>query len=98
MHLWYSMFLVGTKSHTHLGVVDDWADVVNNISTCRYQDAVLGIVSCIILLLLRVSNGFGRVPIRNQDAVHYYRRHLLVTDEGRYSEKYHHFPVSGCCS
>jgi hypothetical protein len=45
----------GTKSMTHMGIVDDWADVFNNISTCRYEDAVLGILCCILLLLLRVS-------------------------------------------
>jgi hypothetical protein len=37
-----------------MGIVDDWADVFNNISTCRYEDAVLGILCCILLLLLRV--------------------------------------------
>jgi hypothetical protein len=38
-----------------MGIFDDWADVFNNISTCRYEDAVLGILCCILLLLLRVS-------------------------------------------
>jgi hypothetical protein len=49
------MVLAGSESETDLGIVDDWADVVNNISTCRYEDAVLGIACTILLLLLRVT-------------------------------------------
>jgi sodium-independent sulfate anion transporter 11 len=37
------------------GLVGTWTDVVNNIGTTRYQDAILGIVCCVVLLLMRVS-------------------------------------------
>ena len=43
------------KSHTHAGVVDYYVDIFHNISTVRPQDAVLGLVCCVILLSLRVS-------------------------------------------
>ena len=43
------------KSHTHAGVVDYYIDIFHNISTVRYQDAILGLVCSIILLSLRVS-------------------------------------------
>ena len=52
------MVLGGSESETDLGIVDDWADVVNNISTCRYEDAVLGIACTILLLLLRVTKKY----------------------------------------
>jgi hypothetical protein len=55
------MILAGSESDTNLGIVDDWADVVNNISTCRYEDAVLGIACTILLLLLRVSKKYQEV-------------------------------------
>jgi hypothetical protein len=55
------MVLAGSESETNLGIVDDWADVVNNISTCRYEDAVLGIACTILLLLLRVSKKYQEV-------------------------------------
>ena len=42
------------KSHTHAGVVDYYVDIFHNISTVRTQDAVLGLVCCVILLSLRV--------------------------------------------
>ena len=42
------------KSHTHAGVVDYYVDIFHNISTVRPQDAVLGLVCCVILLSLRV--------------------------------------------
>ena len=43
------------KSHTHAGVVDYYIDIFHNISTVRYQDALLGFICCIILLSLRVN-------------------------------------------
>ena len=43
------------KSHTHAGVVDYYIDIFHNISSVRYQDAILGLVCCVILLSLRVS-------------------------------------------
>jgi hypothetical protein len=55
------MVLAGSESETNLGIVDDWADVFNNISTCRYEDAVLGIACTILLLLLRVSKKYQEV-------------------------------------
>ena len=42
------------KSHLHLGVVDGWIDVFTHIKTCRWQDATLGVLCCILLLSLRV--------------------------------------------
>ena len=42
------------KSHLHLGVVDGWIDVFTHIKTCRWQDATLGLICCVILLSLRV--------------------------------------------
>ena len=42
------------KSHLHLGVVDGWIDVFTHIKTCRWQDAALGLICCVILLSLRV--------------------------------------------
>jgi hypothetical protein len=66
----------GTKSMTHMGIVDDWADVFNNISTCRYEDAVLGILCCILLLLLRVS--FTNKPMwQNTPSLFYTRSTVL---------------------
>ena len=47
------------KSHTHAGVVDYYIDIFHNISTVRYQDAVLGIICCVILLSLRALNRSG---------------------------------------
>jgi len=44
------------KSHLHLGVVDGWIDVFTHIKTCRWQDATLGILCCILLLSLRALN------------------------------------------
>merc|ERR1719357_1377132 len=44
------------KSHLHLGVVDGWVDVFTHISTCRWQDATLGFICCVILLGLRSLN------------------------------------------
>lgn len=44
------------KSHTHLGVVDGWIDVFTHIQTCRWQDATLGLICCVILLSLRSLN------------------------------------------
>ena len=43
------------KSHLHLGVVDGWIDVFTHIQTCRWQDATLGLICCVILLSLRVN-------------------------------------------
>jgi sodium-independent sulfate anion transporter 11 len=42
------------KSSLHLGVLDGWIDIVTHITTCRWQDATLGLVCCVILLCLRV--------------------------------------------
>ena len=42
------------KSHTHAGVTDYYIDIVNNIGTIRWQDAVLGLVCSLVLLSLRV--------------------------------------------
>ena len=42
------------QSHLHLGVIDKWIDVFTHIRTCRWQDATLGFICCIILLALRV--------------------------------------------
>jgi len=47
------------KSHTHAGVVDYYIDIFHNISTVRYQDALLGFICCIILLSLRALNRTG---------------------------------------
>jgi len=47
------------KSHTHAGVVDYYLDVFHNISTIRYQDALLGFCCCVILLSLRALNRTG---------------------------------------
>eukprot|EP00092_Neocalanus_flemingeri_P034435 GFUD01037444.1.p1 GENE.GFUD01037444.1~~GFUD01037444.1.p1 ORF type:complete len:657 (+),score=135.37 GFUD01037444.1:71-2041(+) len=44
------------KSHLHLGVVDGWIDVFTHIKTCRWQDAALGLICCVILLCLRALN------------------------------------------
>eukprot|EP00090_Calanus_glacialis_P015453 TRINITY_DN24401_c0_g1_i1.p1 TRINITY_DN24401_c0_g1~~TRINITY_DN24401_c0_g1_i1.p1 ORF type:complete len:653 (-),score=122.04 TRINITY_DN24401_c0_g1_i1:57-2015(-) len=44
------------KSHTHLGVVDGWIDVFTHIDSCRWQDATLGLICCVILLSLRALN------------------------------------------
>jgi len=44
------------KSHTHAGVVDYYIDIVHNIHTIRWQDAVLGICCSVILLSLRAIN------------------------------------------
>jgi len=41
------------------GLVGTWADVFNNIGSVRYQDAILGIVCCIVLLLMRVRDDVG---------------------------------------
>lgn len=46
------------RSHTHLGVVDSWIDVFRNITTCRWQDAVLGLICCVVLLALRVGTNY----------------------------------------
>ena len=44
------------KSHLHhLGIIPSWVDVFTNIKTCRWQDATLGLVSCAVLLSLRVN-------------------------------------------
>ena len=43
------------KSHTHAGIVDYYIDIFHNIASVRYQDAVLGLVCCAILLSLRVG-------------------------------------------
>ena len=48
------------KSHTHAGVVDYYIDIFHNIASVRYQDAVLGLVCCAILLSLRVGGQPGR--------------------------------------
>jgi len=44
------------KSHTHLGVVDGWIDVFTHFDSCRWQDATLGLLCCVILLSLRSLN------------------------------------------
>jgi len=44
------------KSHTHAGVIDYYIDIVHNISTLRWQDAVLGVSCCVVLLSLRAVN------------------------------------------
>ena len=44
------------KSHLHhLGIIPSWVEVFTNIKTCRWQDATLGLVSCAVLLSLRVN-------------------------------------------
>jgi sodium-independent sulfate anion transporter 11 len=43
-------------SKTHAGVVDYYVDIVNNITTTRWQDAVLGLSCTLLLLLLRALN------------------------------------------
>ena len=43
------------KSHLHAGIIPSWVDVFTNIKTCRWQDATLGLLSCIVLLSLRVN-------------------------------------------
>ena len=48
------------KSHTHAGIVDYYIDIFHNIASVRYQDAVLGLVCCAILLSLRVG---GQMPV-----------------------------------
>ena len=48
------------KSHTHAGIVDYYIDIFHNIASVRYQDAVLGLVCCAILLSLRVGGQPGR--------------------------------------
>lgn len=47
------------KSHTHAGVVDYYIDIVNYISTARWQDTVLGLVCVVTLLLARALNRTG---------------------------------------
>lgn len=37
------------------GIVGTWIDIINNFHTYRVNDTVLGIVSIVVLLLLRVS-------------------------------------------
>jgi len=44
------------KSHTHAGVTDYYIDIVHNIGTIRWQDAVLGLVCSLVLLSLRAIN------------------------------------------
>ena len=40
----------------HLGIVPKWIDVFTNIQTCRWQDATLGLFTCVVLLALRALN------------------------------------------
>jgi hypothetical protein len=45
---------VPEKAGLHLGVLDGWVEVLGNISSCRWQDAALGLSCCAILLGLKV--------------------------------------------
>ena len=40
----------------HLGIIPKWIDVFTNIQTCRWQDASLGLITCVVLLTLRSLN------------------------------------------
>ena len=40
----------------HLGIIPKWIDVFTNIQTCRWQDASLGLITCVVLLALRSLN------------------------------------------
>ena len=55
------------KSHTHAGIVDYYIDIFHNIASVRYQDAVLGLVCCAILLSLRVGGQPGRAVQNYED-------------------------------
>ena len=52
------------KSHTHAGIVDYYIDIFHNITSVRYQDAVLGLVCCAILLSLRVGGQSCKAYLR----------------------------------
>ena len=41
-------------TETHAGVVDDYIHIFANISTVRWQDAVLGLTCAVVLLAMRV--------------------------------------------
>lgn len=57
------------KSHTHAGVIDYYIDIVHNIETIRWQDAVLGLCCSVILLSLRAINRSAWFkPIKAEDS------------------------------
>ena len=43
------------RSNLQLGVVDSWVDVARHLDRVRWEDASLGISSCLLLLGLRVG-------------------------------------------
>jgi len=50
------LFGIYKKHHsneTHAGVVDDYIEIFENIDTVRWQDALLGIICAVILLVMR---------------------------------------------
>ena len=49
------IFGLSIEEDNHIpGVTGDWVEVFENIETIRYQDTILGLTCCVILLGLRV--------------------------------------------
>ena len=44
------------RSKLNLGVVDSWIDVATHLERLRWEDAGLGLASCLLLLGLRVGS------------------------------------------
>ena len=55
-------------TETHAGVVDDYIHIFANISTVRWQDAVLGLTCAVVLLAMRVR-------IRDQNN---FQKHVVI--------------------